>query len=942
MPIILDSTGNPNVTIAKSYTPKFFNEKMTGRGGTSPGLLSEKNNPVNIPPDRVTRMSDYMIRKHTYKSGNTSVVQLPMNPIPYEAWDSMHHINRPDLQDMTLIGLRKKSKGYPAESLYMDIRMHAVTLEETSIAPDYGVGPTIKNNIFTANYQIMLFCIGDPNEKLCVIDRNLLYSGNQSRQPYNTYIYKFSSNPMDEMANDIYNTLVANGWDIITKNIIDFFASYEIYDAVVKRSEEWQTTIDKTLDELFENMATQNALPPRQTHKTSAPAVQPHFDKQTLCFIMRYIMNYNIPLDLYKNIYASVHKYFKDTETRLLCKQNLNLLLSDTLNNLNANKANIPTFKKLDPTDPHPTSMAILTTEQRNAVTSNEPLILVQAGAGCGKSSLILSRIDYLNACGVDPEDITVLSFTNAAADHITEKNPMVHSMTIARMIHEIYTTNFGTHELSSIETIINSIDIYYPPVPTTTPTIHEEFKKKLKNIVKNDPNAFTEMNNFIEENYAQIIDILDTIKQTSLELEIIICYQKIDTFIEPPSVCSKYLIIDEVQDNSIFEFIYTLKYIDKHMESLFIVGDCSQTLYEFRASNPRALNILEGSNTFANYQLTVNFRSNQEILDFANIALENIEANQYAKIQLQANSLAAVTEQSFLSKVHFNYQQMSKIRDFHASLPDLLSIEVRQYIDDCLARGEQVAFLAFARKDVKAIQNALALQYPTANIVSLVPEKMYNTTIMSEFIKKYWNDIKFIPPTQAVKVICKEILARIQYLVYNDQKAQPHIQKMVSDWAVEIGPLVTTWNNQLNNGQMTATEFTNNIKEHMLQFEIRNNAIKQALLSSQNALQKENENVKNANLLLSTIHSAKGLEFDNVVIFYRNENNLSEDKKRMYYVALTRAMKTEYVLAYDTTPSPQIQADYITVLEKLHDISPAPNSPIDAIREKRKNRVKI
>ena len=229
--------------------------------------------------------------------------------------------------------------------------------------------------------------------------------------------------------------------------------------------------------------------------------------------------------------------------------------------------------------------------------------------------------------CGVNPNDIMVLSFTNAAADNIKEKNPNVHSMTIASMIHEIYSANFSGHELSSLDTIINSLDIYYPTtVGTQSPQqkVAETFKRRCSRIIRNDANAFTDMNNFIEENYDDVIAILDTIHQTSLELEIIICYQKIDTLIEPPSVTSKFLIMDEVQDNSIFEFVYTLKYIDKHKESLFIVGDCSQTLYEFRASNPRALNILEGSGTFTTYQLHVNYRSNQEILDFANIILRN------------------------------------------------------------------------------------------------------------------------------------------------------------------------------------------------------------------------------------------------------------------------------------------------------------------------------
>ena len=108
------------------------------------------------------------------------------------------------------------------------------------------------------------------------------------------------------------------------------------------------------------------------------------------------------------------------------------------------------------------------------------------------------------------------------------------------------------------------------------------------------------------DETRLRIISLLDTIKQTSLELEIIICYQRIDTMAEPTHVNCKYLIIDEVQDNSIFEFIYVLKYITKHAQSLFIVGDASQTLYEFRSANPRALNTLEGSGVFSTTEYAI------------------------------------------------------------------------------------------------------------------------------------------------------------------------------------------------------------------------------------------------------------------------------------------------------------------------------------------------
>ena len=116
-------------------------------------------------------------------------------------------------------------------------------------------------------------------------------------------------------------------------------------------------------------------------------------------------------------------------------------------------------------------------------------------------------------------------------------------------------------------------------------------------------------------------------------------------------------------------------------------------------------------------------------------------------------------------------------------------------------------------------------------------------------------------------------------------------------------------------------------------------NAIKQSLLSETNRKQKESDLVKQATFILSTIHSAKGLEFDNVVTLYRNETGLDEEKKRMYYVAFTRAMKSEFILAYDVSANPQIEADYFTVLERLHEKYPSANS---LITKRNANRVKI
>ena len=764
--------------------------------------------------------------------------------------------------------------------------VHSIVLQESTDKNG------VKKRELTACYQVMLFLQADKSDP--IHEQMSILNANAPNK--NWYHYDFTCNPL-MLLNNLMTSLSAYGYNPDPDAIYNFINNYSLYSNVCKRSEEWQTTIDSVLDKFFENVVTKSG---------SYSGTQ----LNEVTRVLRALEDYSVPLDLYRNIYASVVKHFKHDEAVALCKQNLNLLLSDTLQNLNKNKTSLTCLPANNPPVP---SNPYFSKEQKVAIESREPLVLVQAGAGTGKSTVILGRIDHMIACGVNPADITVLSFTNAAADHITEKNPNIHSMTIARMIHTIYTTNFTNHELSSIDTIINSLDIYYPD-----DDMAYRFKKRLIAIRKNDADSFTSMNNFIEAHYDEVIAILDKIQQTSLELEIIICYQQIENFIEPAEVASKYLIIDEVQDNSIFEFIYTLKYVDKHKESLFIVGDSSQTLYEFRASNPKALNVLEGSGVFATYQLQVNYRSNQEILDFANVVLENIEANQYAHIQLQANSLSTVTEQSFTEKVQFQYMRLRKIGDFKDALGLAFMKDIKPYMDQKLAAGEKIAILAFTRDIIFRVQGILQNMYPNKNIVNLIPDKMFNTVVLSEYIKKYWDEVQFIPTKSIMHIVAQGVLSRLGDLVHNKDKALPSVQSLLVKWIDEQKPVVDAWQTQYMNGVMTLDQFMENVKESMLQFEIKNNAIKQALLSAKNEENKKNQSTVDADFLLSTIHSAKGLEFDNVIIVHRNENDMPEDKKRMYYVAFTRAMKSEYILTYDVVASPKIQGDYNTIVKML------------------------
>ena len=67
----------------------------------------------------------------------------------------------------------------------------------------------------------------------------------------------------------------------------------------------------------------------------------------------------------------------------------------------------------------------------------------------------------------------------------------------------------------------------------------------------------------------------------------------------------------------------------------------------------------------------------------------------------------------------------------------------------------------------------------------------------------------------------------------------------------------------------------------------------------------------------MSTIHSAKGLEFDNVVLLVLDDKLSVQEQMRMYYVGMTRAQKSEYILAISKAKIPTLTTIYDALLEQ-------------------------
>lgn len=639
---------------------------------------------------------------------------------------------------------------------------------------------------------------------------------------------------------------------------------------------------------------------------------------------LAFLDNFQVPLSAYTQIYSGLTALDGGGDLSMsLIKRNMQLKQNSELQRLAAIKDELPTPGPIDPAGYTIPSYASI--QQRAAVETTEPLVMVVAGAGAGKTWTITERIAMLTqGCSVPPAEILALSFTNAAADEIRERNPGVESKTIAKMIHEIYMANFPNQELSALETIANSLDIYFGSRVQTDPIL-AEFRRLINDMVIRETNAnIILMSAFIERYTSEVVTILESIRQTTLELEIILCYLLIDRLVEPyPS--PTYLIIDEVQDNSAFQFVYSMRYAAKHKCSLYLVGDASQTLYEFRAANPKALSALEASGVFEVCKLSTNYRSSQEILDFANIHLLDIEANRFAGIQLQSNMVAESTPESFASSVKVITENCGTQAAFQKNLKVYLSRpHFKEYFQANLEAGEVTAVLCQTRNHAKIAQQALQEMFPDQPVHNMVSDRAYATTTFSAYVAQYWDEVTSVTPSAAPFTFHSQILKRIGSLEpRNTEVAKAKLEEDLNSWWLGAHSRCTNWVTAVANGMMTAEDFFLNLRQSILDYEIANNAIRDRLVNQRNTAHSEEMAKLNPKFVVSTVHGVKGMEFEHVVVILKPETALSrkdESYKRLLYVALTRAKTDEVILAGTGSAKPRIETDHQLVLKALSD----------------------
>jgi DNA helicase II / ATP-dependent DNA helicase PcrA len=287
-----------------------------------------------------------------------------------------------------------------------------------------------------------------------------------------------------------------------------------------------------------------------------------------------------------------------------------------------------------------------LNPEQEKAVRTIDGRVLILAGAGSGKTRVIVHRIAHLVNLGKSPESILGLTFTNKAAAEMRHRVQGLvgkelssritlstfHSFcmqVLRREIHQLgYTRDFSLYDERDLRRLIGQMaremlnhEGALPSLEPTYAALSQASQKALRTDEEDTEGNWHD--SFSKDLYTRLQSTLRTYNAVSFDSLITLTIQ---LFEEHPAILARYqdryryLMIDEYQDTNQAQMLLS-ELLAKKYQNLCVVGDDDQSIYGWRGAEIK--NILEfKADTLVT--LEQNYRSTPAILSAANAVIRN------------------------------------------------------------------------------------------------------------------------------------------------------------------------------------------------------------------------------------------------------------------------------------------------------------------------------
>lgn len=565
---------------------------------------------------------------------------------------------------------------------------------------------------------------------------------------------------------------------------------------------------------------------------------------------------------------------------------------------------------------------------------------LVLAVPGSGKTTVIVNRIKYLiEDKGVSPYKILSITFAKSqqldmqkrildALDENYAKEVgvlTIHALSykIIREYERYKKTKYTLLDVENAPKSRNILRKIYMDKLKTYPS--EEELDQIQSIlgyIKNANEDYIDADGPFE--YKVVVDDFEAYKKKKrlIDFDDMLVIAN-DLLEKDRHIISKfkdkyeYILLDEGQDTSSIQFMILDKLINKD-NNFFVVADDDQSIYRFRGACPERILNFENHYKGAHiYRLSENYRSTPSIITASNrliknnklrytkdlsahksgsapvnVKLFNKDLDEYRYIAkylkdatgtvavLYRNNISQIPLAEYLERYMINFTSYDKKDRFfnHWIIEDIFDIyNFSQNMNDA----------ALFRKIYYKIKGYLSKQ-DISEISTLTDVDVLKTLYRSESIQSYKKDY-ILELMKDFKAIRKMKPSNVIDYIENDMNYRGYLRTKGRD------------NSESFNKLLTMLYFLKQIAlytKSMDELKLRLNVLRSKIYSQ-----------NDSNVVLSTIHGAKGLEFDTVFLIdivdeeIPGSNNASdaelEEERRIFYVGMTRARENLYIFAF-------------------------------------------
>ena len=602
-----------------------------------------------------------------------------------------------------------------------------------------------------------------------------------------------------------------------------------------------------------------------------------------------------------------------------------------------------------------------LNQQQESAVTETEGAVLLLAVPGSGKTTVLVSRLGYMIYCkGIMPEKILTVTYTVAATQDMknrfekkfgSEVSDRLTFRTINGISYKIL-QYFG--EITG-KSVYDVADKELPGIiqnlfRTVTGTFATENDCKMIQTgityVKNMRLGKAEIKkqDFGVEDFYRIYELycdelkklkkIDYDDQMVYALRILEQYPQVLEYFQDKYL---YFCVDEAQDTSKIQHdMITL--LSAKSRNLFMVGDEDQSIYGFRAAYPQALISFEKRFPDAKVlYMEANYRSREEIVKVADKFIQSNQ-NRHQKSMRSKRAAGGCVKKIAVKNRSHQFQYLIKVarenqremailyRNNESALPliDVLSREGISY----RIRNTDMTF--FSHPVVRDLSDFIKFSLDQsdadtflriyfkmgAGISKVAAEYAVNHNRGSHsLIETLLNECDL--PPYSVKQ-CRSLLTHFKHML--NENAGKAIYRVLH----YMGYQDYMDSRSMDQGKAEILKILGDQIQSIADFLIRMEELKGIMNSGTTNF--------HSNLILSTIHSSKGLEYDRVYLAdvldgilpgmeepkgknaSSQERNLYEEERRLFYVGMTRAKQELYIFTFENGSTSRFSKDIFMI----------------------------